>query len=213
MGVAGKNSVGNLYGLSTLCPIKRGSSDDRSFAALTREVLVSLPLNDESPLASVPNTYLARFHILEDVFFEGAPGPREHLQSQYLVFTSNFHGGLEQYLDGMWSHMEDSIRAIWAHCVGFGQVTGSSSFVEYIKKCQLTNSLLFNGSNDLPLAEQLKSLYLKQEFAAFVATNHGKSATELRQAFLDFTDRVQVDDLERPTWRPGATTLESVVVS
>lgn len=213
MSLTGRNRAGNLYGLTALCPIKEGSSNDRSFEAQTRDALAELPLDDKSPLASVPNTYLARFHMLKDVFYEGKPGPEEHLKSQYLVFTSNFHGDLESYLQGMWQHMEAEIRSIWANCVAFPEVTSASAFVEYIKKCQVTNALLFNGSNDLPLAEQLKSLYLKQEFSKFVFAHQGLPPAELRQAFMDFTDAVEIDNLERPTWKPGATTLDSVVIS
>ena len=43
-------------------------------------------------MAKVPNTYLARFYILNDVFYQGFPAEEEHLKSKYLVFSSNFHG-------------------------------------------------------------------------------------------------------------------------
>lgn len=217
MGLVGRNQAGNLYGLTALCPIKIGTSNDRSHESHTRQALADFKLNDQSPLAAVPNTYLARFHILKDVFYEGKPGPEEHLKSQYLIFTSNFHGALETYLHGMWEHMQVDIALIWQHCVGFGNVNNAASFTKYIKKCQVTNALLFNGSNDLPLAEQLKSLYLKQEFSKFVIENQPiggqpQDPAQLKQAFREFVARVELDNLARPTWKPGGATLESVVI-
>lgn len=211
---AGQNSAGDLYGLTTLCPIVIGTpeGENRSFESSLRQALADLPTGEDSLFASVPNTYLARFYILKDVFYESKPARREHLKSQYLVFTSNFHGGLHDYLRGMWHHVEADLRSIWGHCVAFDEVRDASSFIRYIERCQVTNTLLFNGSTDQPLAEQLKGLYLKQHFGAFVAEHQGLAPGELRAAFRRFVERVRIDDLTAPTWRPGAESIDDVEV-
>jgi hypothetical protein len=76
-----------------------------------------------------------------------------------------------------------------------------------MKKCQLEATLFFNGSTDDSLQEQLKSLYLKQEFAKFAVENQGKSAVDLQAAYKEFMKRVKPTDLSAPTWRPGQSTL------
>ena len=207
------NQSGKAYGLTTLCPIMNGSQDNQSYSALTRDRLQDLPLHEKSPMAKVPNTYLCRFYVLHDVFYEGKPANLEHLKSKYLVFTSNFHGKLEPYLREMWEFASESIRHIWGFCVGFNQVHDAESFVTYIKKCQVTTTFFFNGSTDDSLEEQLKSLYLKQEVSKFVFENQGKSPMDLQQAFKEFIARVQPANLAGPTWRPGASTLESAVIN
>ncbi len=63
------NKSGKAYGLTTLCPIVNGELDKQSFSALTRDRLEKLPIHDKSPMARVPNTYLCRFLVLNDVFF------------------------------------------------------------------------------------------------------------------------------------------------
>jgi type VI protein secretion system component VasF len=73
-----------------------------------------------------------------------------------------------------------------------------------MKKCQIKDNLFFNGSTATPLDEQLKSLYLKQEFSRFVYQNQGKNSQELQQAFQAFIARTQPDDLNAPTWIAGA---------
>jgi hypothetical protein len=196
-----------------LCPIKIGSQDDRSLEWLTKAALADLGLNTKSPFADVPNTYLARLFILRDVFYESKPGKEEHLKSQYLVFTSNFYGDRDTYLHHMWTNQEDAVRKVWKHCVGFDGVEDTRSFINYIERCQITNSLLFNGSTDQPLAEQLKGLYLKQRFGEFAANNQGLSAADLKAAFRAFLAEVELDNLARPTWAPGADTLDAVLVS
>ena len=212
--VVGKNRVGRLYGLTALSPInkKTPAGRDRSPEALLRQTLAELPLDHESFFASVPDTYLARFYLLTDVFYESSPANYEHLRSQYLVFSVNFHGrSASAYLKEMWKHAEREVRSIWTHCVAFEKVNGAGDFADYVKRCQIDNALLFNGSTDQPVEEQLKGLYLKQEFGDFAATHQGLPAPQLRQEFLEWADRVKVDDLGSPTWRPGAATLADAV--
>lgn len=214
------NKRGKAYGLTLLCPIRPGVSKDgsdadlagQSHAASLRAYLERLGMHEDSPLARVPNTYLARFYVLSDVFYQGKPAVYEHLKSQYLVFSSNFHGELEPYLEGMWNGMKEEVHKIWSHCVGFESVTGAASFITYIKKCQVKTTFFFMGSTDESQAQQLKALYLKQEFSKFVFANQGKNPQDLQAAFRKFVEASKPGDLSGPTWRPGASSLENAVI-
>ena len=209
------NKSGRAYALTTLCPIKNDvipdASGDRlsgqSYTAYVREILQEFPLDERSPMAKVPGTYFCRFYLLTDLMYGGKPDSYDELMSNYLVFTANFHGELEPYLTGMWNHAEPSIHAIWKYCVGFEQVHSAPRFLEYIQKCQVETTFFFNGSNDEPLEEQLKGLYLKQEFARFAVENQGKPPAELQKAFREFVSRTQPAKLASPSWRPGQATL------
>ena len=204
------NKNGNAYGLTTFCPIINDSTNDRSYAALIRDRLqqLQLPLNEDSPMAKVPNTYLCRFFVLDDVFYQGKPAALDHLASKYLVFTSNFYGERDAYLSGMWTAASDTIKDIWGFCVGFERVRNDASFVRYIKACQVKTTFFFNGSNDEPLAEQLKGLYLKQEFSKFVYKHQGEDAATLQKAFGEFVAQAKPANLAGPTWKPGASSLD-----
>ncbi|WP_430461193.1 hypothetical protein ACQUQU_18500 [Thalassolituus sp. LLYu03] len=205
------NTFGQSYGLTTLCPLINGTDGHSAFDKLTRHHIQRLAEDEGSPFTKVPNTYFARLFILNDVFFQqGNSVARDHLKSKYLVFTSNFHGDLDTYLRGMWNNAEADVRAIWQYAVAFDKVQSADDFVAYIKKCQLTTSLFFNGSNDISLAEQLKSLYVKQAFSEFAMAHQGKPAAELRAAFSEFLARVQLDNLSTPSWQPGQTELTSM---
>jgi hypothetical protein len=209
------NKSGNAYGLTMLCPILGGAPPDapagiggQSYTSLLRTQLQTLHVNEESPMAKVPNTYLCRFLVLSDVPYQGKPGFLEHLKSDYLVFTSNFHGELEPYLEGMWNALQEGILAILRHCVGHEAVHDAASFVEYAKKCQITTTFFFNGSTDEPLKQQLKNLYLKQEFSKFAFENQGKNARELQEAFREFVQLTKPANLAGPSWRAGAYHLD-----
>lgn len=203
------NSSQGAYGLTLLCPIKKDTGTEQSFASQTRECLQLLPNWEHSPMARVPNTYFSRFYILNDVFFEGSPAYQDHLKSRYLVFCSDFHGTLEDYLRGFWENAQETIQIIWRHCIGFDAVHDADGFYTYIKKCQVKTTFYFNGSIGTPLREQLKALYLKQSFAEFVQNQQSKSAAEQQQAFKDFVAATQPDNLAEPTWKPGRNTLDS----
>lgn len=211
----GANRAGNHYGLTVLCPIKLGTPKeiDESYESRTRARLNALECDEYSPFAKVPNTYFARLWILKDVFFESSPAKEEHLKSQYMVFAVDFHGDLDTYLKGMWDAQEAKVRDIWRDCVGFQRVTDAATFTGYIKQCQVTNALLFNGSTDESLAEQLKGLYLKQKFGEFAHTHQGVDAVALADAFKNFAETVESTNLAGPTWRPGASELDTVEVA
>ena len=198
-----KNTSGRAYGLTLLCPIKNESRDDRSYAKILRDYLENLRSDDASPMAKVPNTYLARFYVLNDVFYQGYGFREEHLKSKYLVFSSNFHGDRDTYVQGMWSSNEKAVREIWQYCVAFEDVNDAQGFLDYVKRCQVDNALFFNGSTDDSLAEQLKALYLKQEFTKFAYANQGESPERLQHKFKEFIERTQPLSLEEPTWLPG----------
>ena len=205
------NKNGNAYGLTTLCPLRNDSHEDQSCAAIVRARLRALETDEQSPMACVPNTYMCRMFVLDDVFYEGHPAHSEQLKSKYLVFVAELHGELRPYLQGMWQNAQPMIRNIWQYCVGFDKVHNSNDFINYIEKCQVQTTFYFNGSTDEPLAEQLKSLYLKQELSKFAHANQGKDAAEVQRAFKAFIATVQPNNLAAPTWRPGASDPNTAV--
>ena len=54
-------------------------------------------------------------------------------------------------------------------------------------------------------------VYLKQEFSKFAFENQGRNAQEIQAAFQEFVARTQPDNLDGPTWKPGAYQLETVL--
>ncbi|MDB5764454.1 MAG: hypothetical protein JWQ21_3449 [Herminiimonas sp.] len=227
------NVSNNAYALTVLSPIKNGHCGEIAYSDEVRYRLQNWGLNEASPMAKAPQTYLCRYFVLDDVYHESLPGadfggtlsdflsifsdrfrraalPREeHLQSKYLVFCCNLHGALEPYLRRMWAAIGDDIKNIWEFCHAFDQVHDADSFVAYIKKCQLAASLFFVGSNDDSLEQQLKALYIKQEFSKFAVDHQGLPAAELQQAYRAFIRRIDPDNLTGPSWRPGQSTVQS----
>ncbi len=206
------NRNGAAYGLTVLCPLADDVESDQSYSAIVRGLLRKLPLAEQSPFAKVPDTYLCRMFVLDDVFYQGLPAQAEHLKSKYLVLVVELHGDPEVWMRAVWTHAQDCVRAIWKYCRAFRHVDSADDWVRYIQRCQVDTTFYFNGSTDKPLAEQLKALYLKQELALFARENQGKDAATLQRAFHEMIARVQPTNLAGPTWRPGACSLETAVV-
>lgn len=225
------NVSGKAYALTVLSPIKDGHIAETAYSDWIRNRLITWDLDEDSPMAKVPNTYLCRYFVLDDVYSQSLTGtdfydrfyafwsifsnkmrlaalPHEdHLKSKYLIFSSNFHGDLETYLAGMWRTAQTEVKEIWQYCYAFDLVNDEHSFIAYIKKCQRSANLFFVGSNDLPLQQQLRSLYLKQEFSKFAAQAQGLPPAQLQQAYLDFSKRVDLPNPNGPAWRPGQSSL------
>ena len=208
------NKFGNAYGLTVLIPIKHGTENNRAYDKILRDQLQAWPLDKDSPMSQVPNTYLSRVFLLNDVFYEGAPAIEEHLNNKYLVFSSNFYGELDAYLTGMWDAIGEMLKRFLRHCVAFDSVNSAPDFVSYIRRCQIKTSLFFNGSTDKPLAEQLKALYVKQAFIHFAYLSQhyryegDEGARKLQAAFGRFTELIQIDDTSGPSWKAGTTTVD-----
>jgi hypothetical protein len=100
------------------------------------------------------------------------------------------------------------IKRVFEFCIGFEDVKSADEFCNYIKRCQVKTTFYFNGSNDEPLQDQLKALYLKQEFAKFVRQQQGRTALEIQQAFAAFVERTEPSNAASPTWKAGASSLE-----
>lgn len=225
------NVSGKAYALTLMCPIKGGTTDSKvAFADAIRDQLESWNAMATSPMALIPNTYLCRHYILDDVCTQSLPGAgiwdtisdilpmmpaswrraalpyEDHLKSRYLVFSSNFHGELEPYLRGMWDCAQAHVRSVWQHCYGFESVSDAATFTDYTRRCQLDASLFFVGSNDDSLAAQLKALYVKQEFSRFAQETQDMPAAQLRQAYLQFMQQVKPRDDAGLTWKAGQRT-------
>lgn len=126
------NTGGGAQALTILSPIKNGYFGETTFADETFKRCMNIRIHEDSPLAKVPDTYLARLYVLNDVLYESKPAndtilnlndllsifkgkyrlralPRkDRLKSRYLVFSSNFHGesdeDLERYLRNLYQH-------------------------------------------------------------------------------------------------------------
>jgi hypothetical protein len=162
------NQSGSVYGLTILSPIAAKAKGEDSPALAIRKYLAHLPVDEGSPFAKVSSTHLARLVVMDDVVFVGSPAHEEHLLSQYLIFESNFDGGLDQYLKRMADEIPEHVDAVWRHCVGYPGVKNPAAFTAYMKQCQLTTTFYFADVNNKTVQQTLEALATQKALADFI---------------------------------------------
>lgn len=192
------NKSGNVYGLTILCPIVNDPHASISHDLQLRMILGAMPRDQESPFAKVDSTHLCRLTVLNDVIYVGMPACEEHLQSQYLVFESNFDGDLEPYLRRMTSAIPETVDAVWSHCLGYPGVRNPEAFIAYMKKCQITTTFYFADVNDKTVQQTLSALQTQSAVGAFVERNAGVGGAALQQAFLKLMSDLKAAPLPQP---------------
>jgi hypothetical protein len=141
-----RNVAGQAYALTVLTPILDGHA-----AELTAH-LDALPEGPDSPLARVPGTHLGRWVVIDDVKFQGhGQRHRDRLGASRLLFTSNFDGDLDRYLEALQTGLGEDADAVWSHCRGYpGRGPG---FAPWMKAHQLEAALFFAAYGDRTLEQ------------------------------------------------------------
>jgi hypothetical protein len=171
------NTSGQAYALTVLTPIARGQE-----SALARR-LDALGTAAASPLAAVPGTHFARWVVLGDVVYEGPPQTRDHLRLPRLLFTSNFDGPLDPYLEALRTGLGEQADAIWGACVGYPGSKDAGSFAGYMRRYQIGSSMFYAAYGQRTVQDVTRSLDLRRRLMTFALDHQGEAAAELQQAF------------------------------
>jgi hypothetical protein len=173
------NTCGQACALTVLTPIVHGRE-----SSLAR-CLEALNDGDESPLARVGGTHLARWVIIGDVVYEGTGQRRiDHLTCGRLLFTSNFDGTLGPYLERLRATIGDVADAVWSHCAGYPGHADGEAFAAYLRAHQLNCSLFYAAYGDRTVDEVTRGLATRRAVVDFVLRAQGMANGELRDAFL-----------------------------
>lgn len=175
----GHNQCGQAYSLTVLTPILAGHE-----SALAR-YLDGLGSGSASPLSRVPGTHFARWVLIDDVVYEGPPQKRDHLKLSRLLFTSNFDGARDPYLEGLRIGLGDAADEIWGHCLDYPGRDDASAFADYMHAHQIGSALFFSAYGDRTVAEVKRGLEVRSAVIEFALRAQGMGAGELQAAFRE----------------------------
>jgi hypothetical protein len=119
-----------------------------------------------SPFSRNLLNHLVRFVIIDGPAFNGRhagdtilellrginplePQPVDRLSTPYLLFAADIDApedgdALRNYTEVLWETMEDDLKVIFGHCIGFENVDSHEKFLDYIRKCQIETTMPFN---------------------------------------------------------------------
>lgn len=173
------NISGQAYSLTVLTPIVDGHETHLA------QYLNALSSGDASPLAGVAGTHFARWVVIDDVINEGPDqAERDHLEHPRLLFTSNFDGDLDPYLEALRIGLGESADTIWGHCIGYPGAADADAFARYIRHHQIDSSLFFAAYGDRTVQDVKRSLAVRTKLIEFALRAQGLGATQLKESFL-----------------------------
>jgi hypothetical protein len=173
-----RNVSGQAYALTVITPILDGHA-----AELTAH-LDALPEGQASPLARVPGTHLGRWVVIDHVKFQGhGQQRRDELGAARLLFTSNFDGALDPYLEQLQTALGEDADAVWGHCRGYpGRGPG---FAPWIKAHQLEAALFFAAYGSRTLEQVHADLEKRTRLIEFALEAQGLEPEQLKSRFLE----------------------------
>jgi hypothetical protein len=170
------NASGQATAFMALTPIRPGSE------AELRAYLEALP-RDASPLARLAGTHFARWVILEDWVDDPSQRRRDHLHSRYLIFTSNFDGPLDPYLDELCAKLAPEARQIWGRCVGCPPEATGPQLKAYLLHNKIDTGFFVAAYPHATVPRVKAALAARERLIAFAVRTQGMSAGDLRRAF------------------------------
>lgn len=172
------NVVGQAYTFMALTAIAPGRSES------LREHLESMPEGAHSPLARMEQTHFARFVIIPQLVDLGPPpATRDTLKNEYLLFSADFDGSLQRFLNGLCDVMAEEVASIWGHCVGYPGTADRAAFERYMLHNQIDTTFPFAAYPDATVADVREALALRSRLIDFAIRAQAMDPESLREAY------------------------------
>ncbi len=110
----------------------------------------------ESPIAVVSTIHFARWVLIDN--------------DTRLLFTSNFDGTLESYIDEFIEKASEGLDAIWSNCEGFpeGGSKNVAAFKKYVRESEIKNTLVYTAYPDATVKQIKQALRTRKKFEDFL---------------------------------------------
>ena len=167
---------GQAYALMVLTPILVGRE------AELRAYLEGLD-RDDSPLARLERTHFARWVIVPDFVNEPDQRREDHLLQPYLVFTSNFDGALDSYLDELCDRLAPEAREIWGRCAGCPPGAAGTELKDYLLRNQVHTGYFVAAYPEATVSKVRQSLEQRQRMIDFAVRAQTMAPDELQREF------------------------------
>ncbi len=174
------NVSGQAYAFMAMTPVMPGEEQPLA------EYLRGLRGLGPSPLAKLPRTHFARFVVAPDFHHDPTwKQPKEdHLDLNYLIFTSNFDGGLDSYLDELCEQLAPEAKEIWGRCVGCPESARGAALKAYLEHNQIDTGMFFAAYGHATVGMVKQALRAREQTIAFAIKAQGMQPEALQQAFL-----------------------------
>jgi hypothetical protein len=173
-----RNVSGQAFALTVLTPILDGHAQELT------EHLEALPEGPGSPLARVPGTHLGRWVVIDQVKHQGrGQRRRDALSHSRLLFTSNFDGELDPYLEALRTGLGEDADAVWGHCRGYPGHRDATGFAGWLRAHALEAALFFAAYGGHTLEQVHSNLDKRTRLIEFALGAQGLAPADLKARF------------------------------
>lgn len=161
-----------------------------STAKIVRVALTNWGTLSLSPFQRVPGLHSARFHVLDQVAFQGYPAREDTLAQPYLLFFAVGDGRVRELLHQLSEHIGAThLDEVWRNCEGYPEPpVGSAARVAYWERCIVPPGYPFHQYQ--ATVEDVRSVTgLREAMFAFIAEHPDPEAAGFESAFRSFLDR------------------------
>lgn len=144
-----------------------------------------------SPLRKLSFIHFARWNLLTRIPENGFQQKPEHLNSTYLMFTSNFNGTWAQYIDAFSYVVRSGMSLIWGSSYGFPGPMPVKPFKDYIRRNEFVASHYYSAYPKASTTVILSALELDIRLAQFQRDTVGVSAGQFHVQYQKFITDVQ----------------------
>lgn len=178
--MSSSNVSGQAYALTVITPIERGREDElRAYLESFRDGGVP------SPLSRLRRTHFGRWVIVEDYRSEQEQPRPDGLASQQLVFTSNFDGDRDSYLDELCVELAAEAEEIWGRCVGCPKPAAGAELKRYLLHNQLDTGFFVAAYGHATVQQVQGAVAQRAAMIEFAVVSQGVAPEALQAGFVE----------------------------
>ncbi len=149
----------------------------------------------QAAIRKMSTIHYARWFIVDENTLPG-------LDRAHLVFTSNYDGNLEDYLDDFAKVDEGPLNLIFGHCIGWPGARPADGFIQYVKEHEHPALIFYANYPSATVGEVRRALewknktqrFIEKEVPKLLKSSSAKSAAALRKSLS-----LYLNELSKPT--------------
>ena len=140
-GTASRNLDGVAIAITVFSTIKLWG---RAFLPILFAVTKRKPKLTKT-LVDLSFIHFARWTLVHEIPYNGAPQPKQKLKHTHMYFESNFNGGWEEYIDAFSHILTGGMAGFWGSSYGFPKALPVTPFKQYITENETTASHYYSA--------------------------------------------------------------------
>jgi hypothetical protein len=135
--------------------------------------------------------HFARWSLVKEIPFNGAPQRRVALRYPHLYFESNFNGGWEEYIDAFSRILTRGMWLFWGSSYGFPKALPTGPFKAYIKQNEMEASHFHSAYPNATTTQIEHAIALDPVLAPLRAQAASMSPEQFSAAFAQLLTKAQ----------------------